>query len=201
MNPYEVLGVSENASDEEIKSAYRELVKKYHPDKYVNNPLSDLAAEKIKEINIAYDMITKERASGKKTANTYNNSNYSNGTEFGNIVDLIKQNRLDEAQSMLERMSSSSRNAYWYYLMGEIHKRKGWYDNARQYYQTAMNMDPSNYAYRQAYNSMMGSAHTYTTQSYGRGYRSGDGACDCCSSLLCADCCCECMGGDLIACC
>ena len=54
-NPYEVLGIKEGASDEEIKKAYRELVKKYHPDKYVNNPLADLAAEKMKEINDAYE--------------------------------------------------------------------------------------------------------------------------------------------------
>lgn len=68
MNPYEVLGVSENASDEEIKKAYRELVKKYHPDKYVDNPLSDLASEKIKEINMAYDMITNKEQAGKRRA-------------------------------------------------------------------------------------------------------------------------------------
>lgn len=201
MNPYEVLGVSENASDDEIKKAYRELVKKYHPDKYANNPLSDLAAEKLKEINLAYDTITKQRASGNKNSYTYDNYDSASHSSFAEVIDLIKQNRLDEAQSKLEGMPSSSRNAYWYYLMGEIYKRKGWYDNARQYYQTAMNMDPSNYAYRQAYNSMMGGPQVYTTQSYGRGYRNADSACDCCSSLLCADCCCECMGGDLIACC
>ena len=55
MNPYEVLGVSENADEETIKKAYKELVKKYHPDRYINNPLADLAAEKMKEINKAYD--------------------------------------------------------------------------------------------------------------------------------------------------
>ena len=63
MNPYEVLGVSEGADEETIKRAYKELVKKYHPDKYVNNPLADLAAEKMKEVNKAYDMLTKNKGS------------------------------------------------------------------------------------------------------------------------------------------
>ena len=57
MNPYEVLGVSPDADEETIKKAYRDLIKKYHPDRYINNPLADLAAEKTKEINKAYDMI------------------------------------------------------------------------------------------------------------------------------------------------
>ena len=72
MNPYEVLGVSENADEETIKRAYKELVKKYHPDKYVNNPLADLAAEKMKEINKAYDMLTKTNTSSGGNYGGYN---------------------------------------------------------------------------------------------------------------------------------
>jgi molecular chaperone DnaJ len=63
-NPYEVLGVKETASDAEIKRAYRELVKKYHPDQYRDNPLSKLAEEKLREVNEAYDEIMRQRAAG-----------------------------------------------------------------------------------------------------------------------------------------
>lgn len=57
-DPYEVLGVSRNASMDEIRKAYRELARKYHPDNYADNPLQDLAAERMSEINEAYDTLT-----------------------------------------------------------------------------------------------------------------------------------------------
>ena len=63
-DPYSVFGVSQNASDQEIKKAYRELARKYHPDNYVNNPLADLAEEKMKEVNEAYEAIQKQRSGG-----------------------------------------------------------------------------------------------------------------------------------------
>ena len=55
---YEILGVSKNASDDEIKKAYRDLAKKYHPDKYANSPLADVAEQKMKEINEAYAVLS-----------------------------------------------------------------------------------------------------------------------------------------------
>ena len=67
-DPYEVLGVSKNAGDEEIKNAYRALARKYHPDKYVNSPLADVASEKTKEINRAYDMLTGKNTDSNQKA-------------------------------------------------------------------------------------------------------------------------------------
>ena len=61
-DPYKILGVSRDATDDEIKKAYRELARKYHPDNYANSPLADLAEEKMKEINTAYSDIQKARA-------------------------------------------------------------------------------------------------------------------------------------------
>ena len=61
MDPYKVLGVTPQTSDDDVKRAYRELARKYHPDNYVNNPLADLAETRMKEINEAYDMIMNER--------------------------------------------------------------------------------------------------------------------------------------------
>ena len=63
-NPYDVLGVPQSASDDEVKKAYRELSRKYHPDANVDNPLADLAEEKFKEIQEAYDEIMRQRSSG-----------------------------------------------------------------------------------------------------------------------------------------
>ena len=67
-DPYKVLNVARNASDEEIKKAYRTLARKYHPDNYAGGDLADLASEKMKEINEAYDQIQKERAAGQSGA-------------------------------------------------------------------------------------------------------------------------------------
>jgi len=196
-DPYKILGVSRNATDEEIRAAYRELAKKYHPDNYVNNPLSDLANEKMKEINEAYDAIMNSR-SGMGNNDTYNSYNASGRTDFPEIRELIMQGRVDIAINRLNSIAPGQRNAEWYFLMGSALYKKGWVYEARSNFGTACSLDPTNMEYAAAYNNINRSA-----QNYG-GYRtngSADSACNCCANLLCADCLCECMGGDLIPCC
>ena len=85
-DPYSVLGVSQNASDQEIKKAYRELARKYHPDNYVNNPLADLAEEKMKEVNEAYEAIQKQRSGGggyQQQSSGYYQGGYQQQRQYG----------------------------------------------------------------------------------------------------------------------
>ncbi len=200
-DPYAVLGVSKDADDEEIKNAYRALAKKYHPDKYIDNPLSDLAAEKMKEINEAYDKIINMRKKGSSGRN-YSNSTSSNPA-YASIRAHIANNMLDEAQRELDAFPAASRDAEWYFLCGSVNYKRGWHSHAYSNFATAVNMEPENPEYRQALNMMQRNGRG----GYGNPYRTPGNmggscdTCDCCSSLLCADCCCECMGGDLIPCC
>ena len=92
-DPYEVLGVSPDADDNEIKKAYRELARKYHPDNYQNNPLADLAEEKMKEINEAYDAITRSRAGGGSSYGGGTASQGQSGYGYGSSYQQQRQNR------------------------------------------------------------------------------------------------------------
>ena len=220
-DPYKVLGVSQNASEEEIKSAYRELVKKYHPDNYADSPLADLANEKMQEINEAYDMIIKRLRSGGAQQNggyyqqsgtsqqTYGpgyGTGYSNSA-FADVRRMIQQGRITDAEELLDGTPMQARDAEWYFLKGNVYFQRGWLDDALNHFSTACRLSPNNPEYRAAMNRMMWQRQGNFGSPAG-GYRTGTpvsmggcSTCDICNSLLCADCCCECMGGDLISCC
>ena len=198
-DPYGVLGISKDASPEEIKKAYRKLAKKYHPDIYVINPLADLAAEKFKEINEAYEQLSgASTAGGYQGQNSYPGSGAGGAGNFAQIRNLINMNHIDEADRALDQMTS--RTAEWFFLKGTIFMRRGWHSQGLNFIRQAVNMDPHNMEYRSVLNRYMNQGQQY--RNVGTNMQGGNmSACDCCQGLICADCCCECMGGDLINCC
>ena len=206
-NPYKVLGVNEGASNEEIRAAYLSLVKKYHPDKYTDPDMKQLANEKLKEINEAYDQLTKNP--GKTASSGYSGAAYGAGGHGGSYSgpeadrfvrarSLINAGNLDGAKTILD--SIQTRNAEWYYLYGIIYLRQGWYDKAREFLGRAYRTEPGNAEYAQAYNTLRYTGNPYSRPRQSTSYGNCS-ACDICSGLMCADCCCECMGGDLISSC
>ena len=196
-NPYEVLGVSQNASDEEIKTAYRNLAKKYHPDNYNDSPLADLAEEKMKEINEAYDSICDMRRNGSSSnysAGSYGTDSSYSSTSYPDVRQYIMNGRLDDALELLNGVGEGNRNAEWYFLMGMIYSRKGWGDQAYNYFQRAYQMDPGNPEFKAAFNSV-NSRRAYSNPGYNTNNGMGCSVCDICTGLMCANCLCNCCGG------
>ena len=197
-NPYDVLGVTENATLEEIKNAYRTLVRKYHPDNFSDSSLAASAAEKMKKINIAYDEIIVQR----RSSTAYN---ASSPTSFADVRKLIHAGRIADAQQLLDGIPAASRTAEWYFLKGTVFMRRGWMDQAYSCYEQATQMEPGNSEYRSALEYISrrrnGESGGYnTSRRAARGSGCGN-CCDTCCALWCADSCCECCGGDFISCC
>ncbi len=213
-DPYEVLGVSPNATDEEIKKAYRALARKYHPDKYKDSDLADVASEKMKEVNAAYDQIKEMRANGgsrstgsgssnyQSSSNTSSSSDYGANTEtFRQVRAFLSNKRPSDAMVLLDNVHPGDRGAEWNYLMGIACMQMGRNADAMNYIDQACAMNPSNAEYRDAQGrmrNMMGGYGGYRTSNTNS---NADTICNTCGTLLCLDSCCECMGGDLIRCC
>lgn len=192
-DPYKVLGVSSNATDDEIKKAYRALVKQYHPDNYADNPLANLAADKMKEINEAYSEIQKLRSGGGSSGGS-SGSSYSGGNagagELGRVRQLINAGRANEAEILLNRIPVGERTAEWHFLKGVVLYRNGWVQDARSEIETACRMDPYNNEYRAFQQRLNSSAAQSPYGGYGPQQASCD-VCDLCQAMMCLNCLCN----------
>ncbi len=194
-DPYEVLGINHGASQSEIKAAYRELVKKYHPDRYQGNPLADLAEEKLREVNDAYEQLTSGKASSYGTGEAYSAADngygaYGSYSASGSYIDVraaINSGQMARAEQLLD--NCKTHDAEWYFLSGIVSYRKGYLDDGLAKVRTAMSMEPDNIEYSRIYHQMTGGGMAYRGAGDMQGY-GGSAACAqciecyCCSSLI-----------------
>ena len=195
-NPYEVLSVTSSASMDEIKRAYRDKARRYSENQ-----------AKMDELNDAYDFIINNFGSNKGNT-SYADSGYGAGaaggqtSEFGDIRAKLNSGRIDDAEMLLDGIPYQRRNAEWYYLKGTIQHRKGWLESALENFRKAKEMEPGNSEYEAAFNQLeRESKGDFRRNRQNEDHDGCCSPCNICSSLMCADCCCECMGGDLIRCC
>ena len=165
-DPYKILGVSRDASDEEIRRAYRALAKQYHPDR---NPGDAEAAKKMQQINAAYEQIKNpEKAQQTNGYNPYSGQRtYTQQTEGDSYqqaaVNYIRFGRYREALNVLA--SCAERNARWYYLSAIANDALGNQVTALEHIKRAVSMDPANPEYLRFLSAMEHGGTTYRQQA------------------------------------
>lgn len=222
-NPYEVLGVPESATDEEIKKAYRALSRKYHPDANVNNPNKAQAEEKFKEIQQAYQTVMRIRegggsadgygqaGSGGYGSGSYGSGGYGGFGGFGGFGGYSSANTGTQSDSRMQAAENyirnhhfaealhvlseiSERSARWYYLSAMANSGQGNNVLAKEYAQKAVSMEPDNLSYRQFLQRIENGGQWY--QTMGESYGSpfaGEG--DWCVKLCMLNALCGCCCG------
>ncbi|MBE6704783.1 MAG: molecular chaperone DnaJ [Ruminococcaceae bacterium] len=207
-SPYEILGVSPSASDDEIKAAYRRLAKKYHPDA---NPGSEYAAEKMREINAAYDKIQAMR-SGKSTGSSssgaygsygsYGSARYGDKASYeamkNNARNYLNMGNIIAAITLLQNIPEGYRDAEWHFIMGHIYYRMNNVGRASREFSMAHSLDPSNEEYKNAFETINSRSSGYEDYTGGGDFTTtniGCSCCDMCTCLCCLNYCFNCMRG------
>ena len=211
-DPYSVLGVSRDASDEEIKKAYRRLSRKYHPDANINNPNKAQAEEKFKEVQQAYDQIMKEREYGSSSYGGYNGGGFGGfgGQSAAGYQDeesirrqaasnYIQSGHYQEAMNVLS--SLKQRNGQWYYLSSIANMGLGNNMNALSDIREAVRLEPDNMQYRMMLQRMESGGTWYQEQQNPFGGMPAGGENLCMKVWLAKMACSICCPGSGILCC
>ncbi len=223
-DPYQILGVSREASDEEIKKAYRKLSRKYHPDANINNPNQDKAEEKFKEVQRAYQDIMKMRSGDYAEDAGYRRSgSYTSGRGFwgfggyggfggfggresgGEGTDYlrsaaayIRAGYYREALHVLEQVAD--RSAKWYYYSAVANLSLGNNVTAREHAETAVRMEPDNWEYQNFLSRMDAGAYWYRERSAPFGGMAPDDGSMCMRLCIANMLCSTCLGGRFCCC-
>ena len=209
-DPYKVLGIDRNATDDEVKTAYRKLSRKYHPDANVNNPNKDKAEEMFKLVQQAYDQIMNERKNGGYTSGGFgSNGTYGGFGDFGSFngntgysqdnsyytaaANYINNARYHEALNVLNNISD--RNAQWYFLSALANNGVGNNILALDMAKTALRMEPNNPTYQRLVQTFESGGQWYNERQYSYGGdRDGMFCCsDPCTTLCLLNLCCHCL--------
>ena len=153
---YEILGVSESATDEEIKEQYQALKQKYSAERWQEGEAGTHAARMLEKLDVAYEEIMRERREAK--------TNTDGANAFEEVAKLIRDGNISEAQMRLD--SFNERNAEWHYLQSVVFYRKNWINESKKQLEIAMQMDAENPKYRDAYEKLRARAE-YTQQTGG----------------------------------
>lgn len=212
-NPFVILGINRDATQHDIYVAYKNLRKKYADDRFLEGEAGADAAKKLEQLDAAYS---------EALEYCHTSATVDDGSSIvAEVKKAIKNKDLSLAQEKLDSMSR--RDSEWHYLQSIIFYERSWYSDCKKQLEVSIELDPTNSKYKKALsnlNEKMNSANgnqsqfeqnrsyqgqnQFNNRSYNQhnGYRNDSNmACGLCQTLLCADCCCECMGGDLISCC
>ena len=198
---YEFMGLQETATEEEITARYQELREKYAEDRWLDGEAGNEAARNLTKLETAY----KELLAAKKE----NAKQAQGGTSLEAVANLLKEDKVEEAQTMLDDFNE--RSAEWHYLQAVIFYKKTWINDSKKQLEIAIQMDPDNLKYRNAYGKMNAKndyekqqheqkQNPYANQNpqYGGEQMGGNACsecCSCCYAMMCANCLMRCCCG------
>ena len=199
-NPYEILGIAENATPQEIEEKYLQLREKYQKDRFLPGEAGEEASEKLQQIEVAYRDILLAKEESKQT------QDFKEEEDYSEIQQMIMNNRLDDAQTKLD--NRVTRDAEWHYIQSILFYKRNWFLESKKQLELACQMEPDNQRYKQslekltkilASNTISPDQLRTTSRPVDNGPRVGAGN-GTCTGSWCMDCilcnaCCDCMQG------